>query len=439
MAEIGQATDLNIGSFGQNLAIAQQGADSVARNMANAQQYQMGEFQLQQAQQAAETQKQFGVDLASAGGDPAKLQALALKYPGQAENIGKALGVQSEAHATQLNQAVGDLNLASQVGTDQAMAAAISKHRDLITGMGSTPQELFQTWKQNPQQFAGIVNAAGLATVPFQKQQELQEQRYGNDVRARGQDLDFASQNANRGVQREGNQIKREGQQITRETNQVQRQQIGQNMQEARRKQYEDQTGLLSDYSNKVNTTANSLQAATDLVGTLTADGQIDTSSPQYKRLTGAFGITAAGLRKVPGTETAATWADIQALQANARQTGVQALKGMGAVSDADAAAAQAALLSITPDTNAAQATKALNRYLGTLNKSQQSLTSPAALRRVTDYKASNWALQRGIDERAAKLYIQAAGKGGKEAQKAATDWAEAFPGVQPPQAGDFQ
>lgn len=438
MAEIGQATDLNIGSFAQNLAIAQQGADNVSRNMQNAQNYQMGQFQLQQAQQAAETQKQFGAELAQAGGDPAKLQALALKYPGQAENIGKALGVQSEAHATQLNQAVGDLNLASQVGTDQAMAAAISKHRDLITQMGSTPQELFQTWKQNPQQFAGIVNAAGLATVPFQKQQELQAQNYRTDATIRGQNLNFESDAQNRQVQREGQQIQRGNQQINRETNQVKREQMQQGLQEAKRKQFEDQTGLLSDYSNKVNTTQNSLQAAQDLVGPLTADGQIDTSSDQYKRLTDAFGVTAAGLRKIPGTETAATWADIQALQANARQTGVQALKGMGAVSDADAAAAQAALLSITPDTNAKQATKALNRYLNTLNKAQQSLTSPSALRRVSDYKVSNWALQRGIDEGAAKLYIQALSKGGNEAQKAAADWAEAFPGTQPPQPGDF-
>lgn len=438
MAEIGQATDLNIGSFAQNLAIAQQGADNVSRNMQNAQNYQMGQFQLQQAQQAAETQKQFGAELAQAGGDPAKLQALALKYPGQAENIGKALGVQSEAHATQLNQAVGDLNLASQVGTDQAMAAAISKHRDLIAQMGSSGQELFQMWKQNPQQFAGVVNAAGLATVPFQKQKELQAQNYRTDATIRGQNMDFASQEANRDVQRSGQQIQREGQQITRETNVVKREQMQQGLQEAKRKQFEDQTGLLGDYTNKVNTTQNSLQAAQDLVGPLTKDGTIDTSSDQYKRLTSAFGITAAGLRKIPGTETAATWADIQALQANARQTGVQALKGMGAVSDADAAAAQAALLSITPDTNAAQATKALNRYLGTLNKAQQSLTSPSALRRVSDYKVSNWAIQRGIDEGAAKLYIQALSKGGSEAQKAQADWAEAFPGTQPPQPGDF-
>lgn len=438
MAEIGQATDLNIGSFAQNLAIAQQGADNVSRNMQNAQNYQMGQFQLQQAQQAAETQKQFGAELAQAGGDPTKLQALALKYPGQAENIGKALGVQSEAHATQLNQAVGDLNLASQVGTDQAMAAAISKHRDLIAQMGSSGQELFQMWKQNPQQFSSVVNAAGLATVPFQKQKELQAQNYRTDATIRGQNMDFASQEANRDVQRSGQQIQREGQQITRETNVVKREQMQQSLQEAKRKQFEDQTGLLGDYTNKVNTTQNSLQAAQDLVGPLTKDGTIDTSSDQYKRLTSAFGITAAGLRKIPGTETAATWADIQALQANARQTGVQALKGMGAVSDADAAAAQAALLSITPDTNAAQATKALNRYLGTLNKAQQSLTSPSALRRVSDYKVSNWAIQRGIDEGAAKLYIQALSKGGSEAQKAQADWAEAFPGTQPPQPGDF-
>ncbi|QQV88676.1 hypothetical protein [Kosakonia phage Kc166B] len=443
MAEVGQATDLNIGSFAQNLAIGQMGADSVAANMQNAQNYQMGQMKMDAAKAAQQAQQQFQTELTQANGDPAALQQLALKYPSQAENIGKALGIKNEQHATQVSQAVGDLTLASKIGTDQSMAAAISKHRELIGSMGTTPQELFQTWKANPQQFQQIVNAAGMATVPYQKQQELEAQNYRTDATLRGQDLQFKTAGLNRQVTREGQEIQREGlevqrgnQQITRETNQVNRQATQQKIAESKQKQIEAQQQVIEDYNTKANAVQNSVEAAQAITGPISQDGSFDQNSAQFKRFRNAFGPSAWVQKQIPGTEAAAVWADVKGLQAQARMTGIQALKGGGSVSDADAKGAQESLLAIDDKTNAEQAQRAVMRYLNTLQRSQRSLNNPQTLRRVGQAKASAWGLQRDVDPRAVQKYIEAKANG---VQGVDEQWAEAFPGIEPPQPGDFQ
>lgn len=437
MADVGQATDLNIGSFAQNLALSQAGADNVSRNMANAQQYQIGQMQIEAAKAAQESQKQFQSELSQANGDPAALQQLALKYPSQAENIGKALGIKNEAHASQLNQAVGDLTLASKIGTDQSMAAAISKHRQLISDMGSTPQELFQTWKANPQQFQQIVNAAGMATVPYQKQQELDAQNYRTDATLRGQDLQFQTAGLNRQVDRERNQITREGQTITRETNEVNREATNQRIAESKQKQVEAQNKVVTEYSNRANLLQQNVDALQAITGPIAPDGTYDPNSPQMKNFKSLFTLSGWAAKKVPGTDAAGTWADIQGLQAQARQTGIESLKGTGgSVTDADAKGAQEALLAINENTSPKQAEAALNRYINTLQRAQRSLNSPQALRRVGQAKANAWGLQRDVDPRAVQKYIEAKANG---VQGVDEQWAEAFPGIEPPQPGDFQ
>lgn len=309
---VGQATDLSIGSFAQNLAINQAGAQNVATNMQNAQQYQIGEMQIEAAKAAQAAQKQFSAELAQANGDPDALQQLALKYPAQAESIGKALGIKNQAHASQLNQAVGDLSLAAKIGTDQSMAAAISKHRQLISDMGTTPQELFQTWKANPQQFAGIVSAAGMATVPFQKQQELEAQNYRTDATIRGQDLDYRSQAENRAVQREGLDIRRGDQAITRETNEVNREATRAKITESERKQYEAKKSVLDEYTSKANLLQQNLDALQAITGPISPDGSYDPKSPQMSKFKDLFTVKGWAEKQIPGSDAAGTWADIQ-------------------------------------------------------------------------------------------------------------------------------
>lgn len=427
--------DPTVGSLATNLAINQAGAQGVADMAQNAQNYQINEMKIDAAKSAQEAAQQFNQELSQAGGDPTKLQALALKYPSQAESIGKALGVQDQARATALNSAVGDLTLASRVGTDQAMAAAISKHRDLISSMGSTPQELFQTWKANPQQFQQIVNAAGMATVPYQKQQEIDAQNYRTDATLRGQDLDYRSQAENRAVQREGLDIRRGDQAISRETNEVTRQATRAKIAESEQKQYEAQRAILDDYSAKSNLLQQNLEAAQAITGPIAADGTYDKSSPQFKQFESLFNPIGWAKKKFPGTKEAGMWANVQGLQAQARQTGVQALKGGGSVSDADAKAAQESLLAIQENTDPEQAKGAINRYLNTLQRAQRGLNSPQKLREVSQARASIWGQQRGVAPRAVQMYIEAKAKGTAGVDE---QWREAFPGIEPPKPEDF-
>lgn len=422
--------------FVSNLAIGQQGATDVAQNMQNAQNYQAGQFQLQQAQQAAETQKAFNADLQAANGDPAALNQLALKYPSQAKQIGEALGIKDAQHAAQVNSAVGDLKLAASIGTDQAMAGAISKHRDLIASMGSSGQELFQTWKQNPQQFNTIISAAGMSTVPYQKQQELAAQNYRTDATIRGQDLGFETAGLNRQVQREGQQIQREGQQITRETNEVNREQTRANMAAKRAEQGTAAQATIDAWNQQNDLLNRNMLSVTNAVGALTPDGKINTATPEYQQFQKGFGAAGWVQKNIPGSDAANTWGRIKGMQADARQMGIQGLKGLGSASDADAAAAQNAFLAIDEKTDAATAKQATEKYIQVLQKYQQHNNSPSKLAQVAKAKTTAWAASRNVNPTDAETFMKEADKGNIE--EARREWQQVYPNVAPPAPEDF-
>lgn len=421
--------------FASNLAIGQQGALDVAQNLNNAQRYQANQFELQQAQAAAESQKAFAAELQQAGGDPASLQSLALKYPSQAKQIGEALGIKDQQHASQVNAAVGDLTTASSIGTDQAMAGAISKHRDLISSLGSTPQEMFQMWKQNPQQFKSVVAAAGMSTVPYQKQQELEAQNYRTDATLRGQNLQFDTAAANREVSREGQQIQREGQQITRETNEVSREKMRQEMASKRSEQAATAQKAIDTHVQEADLLNRNMQSVTNAVGRLKDDGTIDTSTPEYAKFQQGFGLRGWTEKTIPGTEAANTWGRIKGMQADARQMGIAGLRGLGSASDADAAAAQAAFLNIDDKTDAATAKQATEKYISVLQKYQKNLNSPGKLAQLDKAKQTVWAANKGIDPRAVSFYFDQVKKGNKDVDQ---QWREQF-GIEPPQPEDFR
>lgn len=421
--------------FASNLAIAQQGATDVATNSLNAQRYQANQFELEQAQNAQKTAQAFSADLQQAGGDPAALQQLALKYPAQAKQIGEALGIQNEQHAMQVNQAVGDLALANSIGTDQAMAGALSKHRELISTLNSTPQELFQMWKQNPQQFASVISAAGMSTVPFQKQKELEAQNYRTDATLRGQNLQFDTAAANRQVQREGQQIQREGQQITRETNEVTREKTRQDMAAKRAEQGQAAQASIDAFNQQRDTLDRNFASVVNAVGTPKEDGTIDTSSDQYKEFQQGFGLAGWAQKNFPGTAAANTWGRIKGMQADARQMGIQGLKGLGSASDADAAAAQNAFLAIDDKTDAATAKQATEKYISVLNKYRKNLNSPEKLRQVDKAKQTVWATNRNIDPRAVSAYFEQIKK--QDPEVVDRYWRDTF-GIEPPAPEDF-
>lgn len=423
-------------SFADNLAIGQQGARDVAENMANAQQYRANEFQIQQAQQAAETQKNFNADLQQANGDPTALQQLALKYPAQAKQIGEALGIKDQQRAAQVNSAVGDFKLAASIGTDQAMAGAISKHRDLLSTMGSSGQEMFQMWKQNPQQFNAVISAAGMSTIPYQKQQELDAQNYRTDATMRGQNLQFETAGLNRQVTREGQQIQREGQNITRETNELNRENTRQTMQAKRAEQGTAAQATIDAWNTQNDLINRNMMSVTNAVGPLNADGSINTATPEYGEFQKGFGTAGWVQKNIPGSAAANTWGRIKGMQADARQMGIQGLKGLGSASDADAAAAQNAFLAIDDKTDAATAKQATEKYIQVLQKYQQHNNSPSKLSQIAKARTTAWAASRNVNPSDAETFMKEADKGNIE--EARREWAQVYPNVAPPAPEDF-
>lgn len=292
-------------------------------------------------------------------------------------------------------------------------------------------------WQDNPQQFNSVISAAGMSTVPFQKQQELNAQNYRTDATMRGQDLGYDTAAANRVVQREGQQIQREGQQITRETNQVQRQKIQQDI-NAKQSEIASAAGATIDaYNTQKDLLDRNLLSVKNAVGTLKADGTIDTSTPEYAGFQKGFGTKGWIQKNVPGTDAANTWGRIKGMQADARQMGIAGLKGLGSASDADAAAAQNAFLNIDDKTDAATAKQATEKYIQVLQKYQKHLNAPEKIRQIAKAKTTQWAANRSVLPADAQTFIEEARKGNLEQAKA--EWAQVYPGIAPPADEDFQ
>lgn len=364
------------------------------------------------------------------------MQDLALKYPSQAKQIGEALGIKDAQHAAQVNRAVGDLTLAGSIGTDQAMAGAISKHRDLLSTLNTTPQEMFQMWKENPAQFKSVVGAAGMSTVPYQKQQELAEQRYGNDTTRRGQDIGADTAAAGRTVQREGQVIQRDANAVKRESNELKQQETRQKMAQARSEQGTAAQGVVDAYITQKDTLDRNFTAVTNAVGALGKDGKIDTNTPEYKQFQNGFGLAGWASKGLPGSESANTWGKIKGMQADARQMGIAGLKGLGSASDADAAAAQNAFLNIDDKTDAATAKQATEKYIQVLQKYRQNLNDPAKVAQIRKARVTSWAANNNVNPPDVTAYFKALSEGHGDEVKA--EWAQMYPGVPAPKPGDF-
>lgn len=172
----------------------------------------MGQQQVaSQQMQNAEMQRQLREQdelrqaLPSAMNDPAKLQALAIKYPSQLKNIQAQLGFRDAQDVDATEKAVNALQQASAMGPE-AVANALVRHAEVIQQKGATPQQLMQMWSKNPQEFNSFLGTVKLGTLGAKDQFDIQNDqaklaeairsnRAGEGLTARGQDITVRGQN----------------------------------------------------------------------------------------------------------------------------------------------------------------------------------------------------------------------------------------------------
>ncbi|QMN54176.1 phage DNA ejection protein [Citrobacter freundii] len=246
------------------------------QNRVGQQQVIASQMQNQQAQRDNQRRQDFYAAIESA--TPEQLPALRRQFPEFAQNIQQEIGIQSAEHASFVHGALNDLSVAAASGNPQAVQSAIQKNGPALSSLGVSQEQASQLYQQDPQRFNSLLNATRLATLPMdkqfdvqQKQQQLDETARNNDLEnsrvLRGQNIAAANSAADRQIRLM--QLKQDAltKQAANETNDLKRQELQQkidaNQQALQEKQQQKKMSL--DYASEAASLAREIASDSSL------------------------------------------------------------------------------------------------------------------------------------------------------------------------------
>lgn len=332
-------------------------------------------------QDAQEFQKAFGQ--AYAQGDYNAMTQLAAAHPQQWQTVQQGLTAIQENNRNALGQASSDLSLAAATGNPQAVLNVAQRHAPTLQGLGIAPEDIATAYQQNPQQvrqYADILGTHALGpeqyfTLQNQTLNRAQQGQYQQgQLQLGAQRLQLQQQQQQQQAQYQQGQLQQGQQKINLEAGfnqakiydmQAQRAlQSNKNqadVQAAQQKALAAKQSVVDQYDTTNNTLAN-------MQSTLQQMQQIPTET-----FNNMFGLTGTVNNAVPwSSEAKDGWSLIQAMQGQARQMGVIAMKGAGPVSDAEGQAAAQAFLSLKPGVSAKAARTAINNWNSVLQRQAQ-------------------------------------------------------------------
>lgn len=292
--------------------------------------------QFQQQQKQAAFQKKMGE--AFSASDINGMRKLAADYPEQMQAIQQGMGFVD----ANKNQAIGDAAMALKLAAAQgpeAVKGVLMKNADALGHVGIIPEDAWQTYQQDPQQFNRYTDLIGLHALGpekyfdvLDKQQRLgldaskaaeteRSHRAGEDLQARGQNISAQNAALTREIQRAQWQDRVLDRQIGRETNEIKRQDLQQKQEEARTRASQAQADRQAMARGAVDTFNTALQSLSELE-----------ASPGLSK---AVGIKSA-FPTIPGSDAANFEARLDTFKAQTFLPMVQSMKGMGALSDAE-------------------------------------------------------------------------------------------------------
>ncbi|HAM2846303.1 TPA: phage DNA ejection protein [Escherichia coli] len=138
---------------------------------------------------------------------PEQIASLRRKFPEFTQAIQQELGIQSAEHSAFVNSALNKISIAASTGNPNEIANALNSNSAALSSLGVSKDDAWQLYQQDPARFNSLLNASRLATLPMDKQFDVQHQRdqlnetiRNNDMtnaRAiRGQDLSYKAQMA---------------------------------------------------------------------------------------------------------------------------------------------------------------------------------------------------------------------------------------------------
>lgn len=172
------------------------------QNRVGQQQVISAQMQNQQAMQEERRRQEFYSAIQTA--TPDQLPALRRQFPEYAQNIQQEIGIQGAEHASFVNGALNQLSVAAASGNPQQVQLAIQQNAPALASLGVSPDQAAQLYQQDPQQFNSLLNATRMATMPVDKQFDVQQNQQkidetirsnqaGESLQRRGQDMSAAT------------------------------------------------------------------------------------------------------------------------------------------------------------------------------------------------------------------------------------------------------
>ncbi|BDA93747.1 DNA injection protein [Citrobacter freundii] len=325
------------------------------------------------AKRLSEFQQAFGQ--AYAAGDRDALRQLAATNPDQIETIRKGMGFVDADR----NQAMGDmsarLNIAAAQGPDAVMRE-LATHQNTLQQIGVSPEQAWQTYQQSPEGFSQLTDLIGMHAVGPEKYFDIQDKIAGRDIDRGKLAETIRSNQASEAVQWANNNIaqqnvnlrrmelddKKYDRQIANETNAIKladlqdkRQQNQQAIEQAKRDKADA-------YNAGIDTLSRTIDTATKVL-----------NSPGF---TGYFGTNLNPLssRYIPGTDAADTEALVDTLKSQGFMSGIQQMKGMGALSNAEGQKVMDAIGNLSASQSEKSARAAINTIISTTQRAQQRM-----------------------------------------------------------------
>ncbi len=330
-------------------------------------------YQAAKQQEAdAAFQKEYAAAIQS--GDRQQVRDLMTKYPGQLEKIQSGMKWADEDQRNSIGTLAAGARLASS--SPEAMQSWLQNNAKELTRVGVDPNNVAQMYEQNPSGFGEFVDHLGMAALgPIdyfnvqdkmvgrqQDQQRINETIRNNDMtNARGwASNNIAQQNVN--LRRMELEDKKYDRLIANETNalklaelQDKRLQNQQAMEQAKR----DKSDA---YNSGMDNLSRTIETATKVL-----------NSPGF---TGYFGTNLNPLssRFIPGTEAADTETLVDTLKSQGFLSGIQQMKGMGALSNAEGQKVMDAIGSLSPNQSEKSARAAIKTIIKTTEMAQKRM-----------------------------------------------------------------
>lgn len=330
-------------------------------------------YQAAKQQEAdAAFQKEYAAAIHS--GDRQQVRDLMTKYPGQLEKIQSGMKWADEDQRNSIGTLAAGARLAAS--SPEAMQSWLQNNAKELARVGVDPNNVAQMYQQNPSGFGEFVDHLGMAALgPIdyfnvqdkmvgrqQDQQRINETIRNNDMtNARGwASNNIAQQNVN--LRRMELEDKKYDRLIANETNalklaelQDKRLQNQQAMEQAKRDKADA-------YNSGMDNLSRTIETATKVL-----------NSPGF---TGYFGTNLNPLssRFIPGTEAADTETLVDTLKSQGFLSGIQQMKGMGALSNAEGQKVMDAIGSLSPNQSEKSARAAIKTIIKTTEMAQKRM-----------------------------------------------------------------